>query len=128
MRLARLFVLSCLLAFGCGEHESSPTPAQHKQQVGPCGTKGLPDCPTQAWMKANLRSHLLAGDLAKVGENLKLLANASPPGYGEWKAHALAGADAAAKGDVEGTRRACAACHDGDRERFRRERRREPLF
>jgi hypothetical protein len=79
-------------------------------------------------MKANLRSQLLAVDLAKVSENLKLLANATPPGYPEWEAHALAGAEAAGRRDLEGTRRACASCHDSDRERFRRERRREPLF
>ena len=114
------------LALGCSDPESQP--AHHKAPAGPCGARGQADCPTQAWMKANLRGNLLSGDLARVSENLKLLANVAPPGYDQWKPRALAGADAAARGDVEGTRRACAACHDGDRERFRRERRREPLF
>lgn len=124
---AVLVVLGAL-ALGCSDPESEPALAHRKAPVGPCGAKGQADCPTQAWMKANLRGNLLSGDLARVSENLKLLANVAPPGYHEWRARALAGADTAARGDVEGTRRACAACHDADRERFRRERRREPLF
>jgi hypothetical protein len=117
-----------VLSLGCSDPESQHASSHHKQPVGACGAKGQPDCPTQAWMKANLRSHLLAGNLARVSENLKLLASVAPPGYDSWQTHALSGAEAAANGDVAGTRRACAACHDSDRERFQRERRREPLF
>jgi hypothetical protein len=126
--LKQLLSVLVVLALGCSDPESQTVPSHQKRSIGPCGAKGQPDCPTQAWMKANLRSNLLVGNLARVSENLKLLANVAPPGYDSWKTHALAGAEAAANGDVDGTRRACAACHDSDRERFQRERRREPLF
>lgn len=117
----------CALAVACSGPEAEPEP-RPKTNVGPCGAKGLPDCPMQAWMKANLRSPLLVGDLSRVSESLKLLASVAPKGYDAWSERALAGSSAAARGDVDGTRRACAACHDEDRERFRHEHRREPLF
>ena len=125
--MKRSLLVFVVFALGCSDPEPQSVPVHRTQLVGPCGGNEQPDCPTQAWMKANLRI-LVSGDLGKVSENLKLLADAAPPGYDAWKALSLQGAEAAAAGDVEGTRRACAACHDGDRQRFRRERRREPLF
>src|SRR5262245_54326541 len=65
-----------------------------------CGNKGLPDCPTQAWMKGNLRAFLTAGDMPRLAAALDRLASAAPPGYEGWAAESKAGADAARKGDI----------------------------
>lgn len=89
--------------------------------VTACGKSGLPDCPLQSWMKATLQPTLKAGDLARLSDALDQLALAEPSGFSGWASAARAGATAARKGDVEGVRAQCRACHDQLRPRFRAE-------
>jgi hypothetical protein len=106
--------------------QKSPAPAQ--APVGRCGDKGLPDCPTQGWMKGTLQSFLLSGDTARLADALKKLAAAAPAGYGDWAAISEAGARAASAGNMDGVKASCATCHSKHRARFRAELRQKPLF
>ena len=55
---------------------------------------------------------LHASHLLPLGEALAALAKAAPEGFPGWNSIALDGAEAARRGDMEGTRAACVACHE----------------
>lgn len=98
--------------------QENPAPVA---EVGRCGDKGFPDCPTQAWMKATLQPFLLAGDGTRLAEAFEKLAAAAPAGYDDWAALAQRGADAAKAGDMARAKQSCADCHSRHRTRFRSE-------
>jgi|SRR5687768_247048 hypothetical protein len=112
---------------GCAESKASErTPS--KAPVGACGDKGLPDCPLQSWMKANLQAQLNAGDMTRLARALDDLASRAPAGFDDWKGSATKAAEAARKNDIAAVKAECKSCHDHDRSRFRAELRTKPLF
>lgn len=110
---------------------SSPPPAA---TGGPatapaaCGKKGLPDCPLQGWMKANVQVFLKSGDKERLAGALDELGRHEPVGYAGWSASSKAAADAARAGDFVRVRAECKTCHDSLRSRFRTEMRSTRLF
>jgi hypothetical protein len=114
----------CSKSEAAPSRESPATPVE----VGRCGDKGLPDCPTQAWMKATLQPFLLANDGPRLAEAFEKLAAAAPPGYDDWAALSQSGADAAKSGDMARAKQTCADCHSRHRARFRSELRQRRLL
>lgn len=136
MKPARLFSLgaqlACALAAltpGCAESKAAEDKRPPSAQAaGPCGDKGLPDCPLQSWMKANLQAQLNAGDMTRLARALDDLAAKAPAGFDGWAASATRAAEAARKNDVATVKAECKSCHDNDRARFRAELRKTALF
>ena len=121
----------CALALplgGCAESKASEGSGAPAAVTGPCGDKGLPDCPLQSWMKANLQSQLNAGDTVRLARALDDLSTRAPAGFDKWAASASKAAEAARNKDIPALKAECKACHDRDRTRFRAERRKIPLF
>jgi hypothetical protein len=114
-----------LAAMGCDDGGSD---SWSEADVGECGGGTLPDCPTQAFMKATMLAHLRAGDFPRLALTFDLLAEQAPAGYAEWRPIAEEGARAARREDDEGVRDACKRCHDSQRERFKIELRRRQIF
>lgn len=126
-----VLVLGALTAVlgGCAESKAAAEGgARPSQTAGPCGDKGLPDCPLQGWMKANLQSRLNAGDMTRLARALDDLSTRAPAGFDKWSASATKAADAARRNDVAAIKAECKACHDRDRNRFRAELRKTALF
>jgi len=65
----------------------------------------------------------LAGqDFPTLQASLQLVADKPPPGdYPNWSTFAKAGADAAGKSDLKGVKKSCKDCHDGYREKYKKE-------
>jgi hypothetical protein len=117
-----------LVACSKGPDPESTNPAPTAASIDDaCGATGEADCPLQGWMKATMTPAVTAADFARLERGFRRVADLAPPGYATWNTAALAGADAAARGDLEGARRACKACHDDSRPRYRRELRSRPL-
>jgi hypothetical protein len=109
---------------GCGKSDAAaaqkpPEPAL--ASAVPCGEKGQRDCPTQAWMKANLQPFLLANDAARLAEAFEQLASVAPAGYDDWATIAGDAGKAARAGDLSRVKQSCADCHSRYRARFRGE-------
>jgi hypothetical protein len=127
----RLLGLLALLtaASACSESKAAPPGGTAKaSEASACGSKGLPDCPLQGWMKATVRSYLNAQDTVRLAGSLEQLADKAPPGFDGWRESALAAAKAARSGDLPSTKAECKHCHDQHRNRFRAERRSIALF
>lgn len=127
---ARLVLCGLSAALGgCAEPKAATeSGARPAQAVGPCGDKGLPDCPLQGWMKANLQSQLNAGDMTRLARALDELSTRAPAGFEGWSASASKAAEAARGNDIAGVKAECKGCHDRDRARFRAEIRKVALF
>lgn len=129
---ARTALLACVLGAlisGCAESRAAEEKkAASAQATGPCGDKGLPDCPLQSWMKANLQAQLNAGDMTRLARALDDLATKAPAGFDGWAASATRAAEAARKNDIATVKAECKSCHDNDRSRFRAELRKTALF
>jgi hypothetical protein len=93
-----------------------------------CGKRGLPDCPLQSWMKANLQAYLKANDTARLADALDTLAQHEPSGFSGWSDAARRAAKATRAGDLAQVRVECKRCHDELRPRFRAELRPTRLF
>jgi hypothetical protein len=93
-----------------------------------CGKPGLPDCPLQAWMKANLQVYLKQADGKRLAAALDTLAQHAPQGYVGWAAAANGAAKAARAGNFTQVRTECKNCHDQLRSAFRTEMRSVRLF
>ena len=106
---------------------TAPEPPAKALAEAACGAAGLPECPLQAWMKANAGPAMTAADTKRLERAFTRIAAFSPAGFANWEAIAREGSAAASKGDVEGCRRACKTCHDQHRARYRAERRAAPL-
>jgi hypothetical protein len=114
---------------GCAESKAAEDSGSRPAQVaGPCGDKGLPDCPLQSWMKANLQAQLNAGDTVRLARALDELSTRAPAGFDKWGASASKAAEAARSKNIAAVKAECKACHDRDRSRFRAELRKKPLF
>jgi cytochrome c2 len=92
-----------------------------------CGTKPLPDCPMQAWMKANAAPASATGDTNAIAAVFDRIARMAPPGYGNWAAISNQGAAAARGEDLKGARAACTQCHNEHRARYKSEMRARPV-
>jgi hypothetical protein len=137
VRAAAPLIVASGLAMSSGHCEksdagpSSPAPAPAAAsvaQVDPCGDKGLPDCPTQAWMKAALQPFVMANDTPRLAEAFEHLAKAAPTGYADWASISRAGAKAANAGNLAAAKQSCGDCHNLYRARFRGELRHEKLL
>lgn len=89
--------------------------------AGECGTKPLPDCPLQAWMKANMNPPSLSGDTAALGAALEKAAAFAPPGYTNWASISNDGAKAAKAGDLAAAKASCRSCHDQYKKKYQAE-------
>ena len=86
------------------------------------GTKGVnPDCPLQAWMKANTNPPIAANDLPALAIALDKTATMGPPGYGNWASIAKDGAKAAKAGDMTAAKASCRTCHDQYKTKYKAE-------
>lgn len=86
-----------------------------------CGTKPQPDCPLQAWMKANTNPPIAANDLPALATALDKTATFAPPGYGNWATIAKDGAKAARGGDMTAAKASCRTCHDQYKQKYKTE-------
>lgn len=86
-----------------------------------CGTKPLPDCPLQAWMKANTNPAIAANDLPALATALDKTAGFAPAGYGNWASIAKDGAKAAKAGDMTAAKASCRTCHDQYKDKFKKD-------
>jgi hypothetical protein len=93
----------------------------------PCGRTGQPDCPLQAWMKANMGRQAMDGNLEAIERGFRILAGTPLSGYPDWASLAQTGAAAAQHGDLDAAKAACKRCHEAYRDRYRAERRSAPL-
>lgn len=89
--------------------------------AGECGTKPLPDCPLQAWMKANMNPPSLAGDTAALATALEKAASFAPAGYTNWASICKDGAKAAKGGDLAAAKASCRSCHDQYKKKYQAE-------
>lgn len=89
--------------------------------AGECGTKPLPDCPLQAWMKANMNPPSLAGDTAALAIALEKAASFAPAGYTNWTSISNDGAKAAKGGDLAAAKASCRSCHDQYKKKYQAE-------
>jgi hypothetical protein len=86
-----------------------------------CGTKPLPDCPLQAWMKANTNPAIASNDLPALAAALDKTATMAPLGYSNWASIAKDGAKAAKAGDMTAAKASCRSCHDQYKTKYKAE-------
>jgi hypothetical protein len=86
-----------------------------------CGTKPLPDCPLQAWMKANANPPVMTSNLPGLQTALEKIVTLAPPGYTNWASIAKDGAAAAKSGDLTAAKASCRTCHDQYKQKYKTE-------
>lgn len=103
---------------------SAPNPAGSSSSGAnaDCGTKPQPDCPLQAWMKANANTPLTTNDTAALALVYdKIVGFAPPAGYANWASISKDGAKAARAGDMAAAKAACRSCHDQYKAKYKTE-------
>ena len=93
----------------------------HSGEDSATRTKPLPDCPLQAWMKANTNLAIAGGDLPALATALDKTVSFAPPGYANWASIAKDGAKAAKAGDMTAAKASCRTCHDQYKEKYKKE-------
>lgn len=86
-----------------------------------CGTKPLPDCPLQGWMRAHAEAPLASGDLPALAESLDAISKMAPPGYTNWASIARDGAATARTNQVDAVKAACRSCHQQYKTKYKAE-------
>lgn len=86
----------------------------------PCGGAHQDDCPLESWMESTLSSALQESDAPALARGFAHL-DLDLPGEPRWRPLVRAGLEAAQHGDLEAVRKVCKDCHDGVRDRFRRD-------
>lgn len=86
-----------------------------------CGTKPLPDCPLQAWMKANTNAAMTSSDFDAIAKALDKTATFAPAAYANWKSISDDGAKAARSHDLAGVKASCKSCHDQYKTKYKTE-------
>lgn len=86
-----------------------------------CGTKPLPDCPLQGWMKANMNPAVAAQDFPALATALDKAATFAPAGYTNWASIAKDGAKAARAQDLTAAKASCRTCHDQYKDKFKKD-------
>jgi hypothetical protein len=84
-----------------------------------CGTKPLPDCPLQAWMKAHTNPAMAANDLEALSAAFETIATFAPAGYPNWISIANDGKRAAMTGEGVAAKAACRSCHSQYKARYK---------
>jgi hypothetical protein len=84
-----------------------------------CGTKPLPDCPLQAWMKANTATAMASKDFPAIATALDKIVTFAPAGYTNWASISKDGAAAARASNLDAVKAACRGCHDQYRTKFK---------
>ena len=92
-----------------------------------CGTKPLPDCPLQAWMKANTGPAMSAADMPALATALTKIVAFAPPGYTNWASISKDGAKAAQAGSIDAVKASCRSCHDQYKTKYKTEMRARPV-
>lgn len=92
-----------------------------------CGSKGLPDCPMQRWMKDHTSATSEAGDLPALAKALDQIVLMAPPGYTNWVSISKDGAAAARAGDLDAARASCTGCHRQYKKSYKADLRARPL-
>ncbi len=110
----------------------SQTPPPPSDAGTACGTKPLPDCPLQAWMKQNMSPAMKSHDWQGMADSLERAATLAPPnyataGYPNWVSIAKDGANAARAADLEAVKAACRGCHEQYKQKYRAEMRTRPV-
>lgn len=98
----------------------------------PCGEKGQPRCPLQAWMEDNLQTAVDASDASALAKGLAHVVKLSPDpswnaGPQGWTVLANAGADAAKQDDLAAAKQSCKSCHKAWRAKYKQTFRTRPV-
>lgn len=102
--------------------------AADAQAAPTCGKKPLPDCPMQAWMKANTSSAMSAKDFAALEKALAKTATFAPEaGYPNWVSISKDGAEAARNQNMDALKASCRGCHDQYKSKYKAELRTRPV-
>lgn len=108
--------------------KAEPRPAAADETAAPeCGTRPLPDCPLQAWMKTNANPPVMTKDTAALASALEKTALFAPPGYASWVSISKDGAAAARSGDFDAAKASCRSCHDQYKQKYKTEHRARKL-
>ncbi|MEO6418743.1 MAG: hypothetical protein ABIP39_05020 [Polyangiaceae bacterium] len=86
-----------------------------------CGSKPLPDCPLQGWMKTNTAPAMAAGDLPALATAFDHIVKFAPAGYTNWASIAKDGAKAGREGQLDAVKAACRGCHDQYKTKYKTE-------
>lgn len=89
--------------------------------AGDCGTKPLPDCPLQAWMKSNLNPPVMNKNAAALAAPLEKVIAFAPPNYPNWVSITKDGIAAARAGDLDAAKASCRTCHDQYKKKYKAE-------
>lgn len=108
-------------ASASGGTTAPATSASAAATAAACGTKPLPDCPLQAWMKANTNPAIAAQDFSGLATALDKTATFAPAGYTNWASIAKDGAKAARASDMTATKASCRTCHDQYKDKYKKE-------
>ncbi|HEY4119585.1 MAG TPA: hypothetical protein VGM56_17070 [Byssovorax sp.] len=120
--------LGVLVAIGAGAGTAGAAPEDGATELKDfaCGTKEKP-CPLQGWMKTVMAAASGGGDGAKLSAALDTVSKKPPPGgYDNWAKIAKDGSDKAKKGDIDGAKESCKACHDAYKDKYKDEIRDRP--
>ena len=103
-------------------------PARKPPGPPTCGESGQPDCPLQIWMDSKANALVTMRKAPELSLAMRELASFAPDGYVDWANFAVTAAQAAEANDFDLVKRACQACHDDYRKRYRAELRARPLL
>lgn len=106
---------------GTAAASASAPAASGSAAAAECGTKPLPDCPLQAWMKANTNTAVTTNDLPALATALDKTASFAPAGYTNWATISKDGAKAARAGDMTAAKASCRTCHDQYKQKYKTE-------
>ncbi len=91
-----------------------------------CGSRFLPDCPLQGWMKQHANPLFTFGEVSSIGEMFDQVAKLLPPDYlsdggpvyVNWVSIAEDGARTARMGNLNAAKASCRECHRQYRDRY----------
>lgn len=97
-----------------------------------CGGKGQPSCPLQGWMEKNMDPAVEKADMKALAAAFEKTAKFAPDAAWNtadpsWSKIALAGAEAAKKGDLPAAKAQCKSCHKAFRDKYKTSFRTKPV-
>jgi hypothetical protein len=132
----------CVCALACAgeaaevapQHEPPPAAAQVASALPAAASRGAEaatadaDFPLRSWMLADMPRAMRVRDFAALARALNEVAQFAPDEFPRWAAIAQAGAQAAAREDIEQVGASCAGCHEKYRPTYRTHMRVRPLI